>query len=185
MNTEKKMKGLAWAVLFLAVMNVTMLVTILYHVYQTRQEEQLAEKQRSGIEADAEKFSGRYFREQLNLDPAQMAQFRNVNRAFRQDARSILAQLVEKRKQMLEEMSKPQSDTLLLNRLSNEIGQLHRSLKQATFRYYLGIKNECNPQQQTKLHDLFQEIFINDLPLNYPGNGGPRGGGPHGNRFGR
>ncbi|MGC9150588.1 MAG: Spy/CpxP family protein refolding chaperone [Microbacter sp.] len=185
MNSEKKIKGLSWTVLFLAVMNVTMLVTIFYHLYQTKQAEEFAAKQVNGIEADAEKFSGRYFRDQLNLDPAQMETFRNVNRVFRQDARSILVQLTEKRKQMLDEMSKPQSDTLLLNRLSDEIGQLHRSLKQVTFRYYLGIKQECNPKQQAKLHQLFQEIFINDLPLNYPGNRGPRGGGPHGNRFSR
>jgi Spy/CpxP family protein refolding chaperone len=185
MNSEKKIKVLAWAVLFLAVMNGSMLVTIFYHVYQTNQEERLAAKPLNGIEADAEKFSGRYFRDQLNLDPTQMVQFRNVNRAFRQQARSILIQLEEKRKQMLDEMSKPQSDTVLLNRLSDEIGQLHRSLKQVTFRYYLGIKQECNASQQVKLHQLFQEIFINDLPLNYPANGAQRGGGPHGNRFGR
>jgi Spy/CpxP family protein refolding chaperone len=181
MNIERKNQWLVWAVLFLLVMNFTMLATIGYHVYQSNYANVAAVNQ-SGVEADAGKFSGRYFRDQLQLTPTQMDQFRGVNRTFRQQAQMILSELVDKRKQMLDEMSKPNSDTVSLNRLSDEIGGLHRALKQVTYRYYLGIKQECNPEQQQKLHDIFQQIFINDLPLNYPGN---RGGGQHGNRFSR
>ncbi len=184
MNIERKNQWLVWAVLFLLVMNFTMLATIGYHVYQSNYEN-VATISQPGVEADAGKFTGRYFRDQLQLTPAQMDQFRMVNRTFRQQAQMILSALVDKRKQMLDEMSKPNSDTLLLNRLSDEIGELHQALKQITYRYYLGIKQECNPEQQQKLHDMFQQIFINDLPMNYPGNRGQRGGGQHGNRFSR
>lgn len=184
MYTDKKIKGLVWAVFFLAVMNLTMLATIFYHVYQSNREVVTVEKQ-IGIEADAAKFTGRYFRDQLQLTSTQMAQFRVVNRTFRQKAQMILAQLVDKRKQMLNVMSQSNADTLLLNQLSDEIGTLHRDLKRVTYRYYLGIKQECNTEQQQKLHDLFQQIFINDLPMNYPGNYGQRGGGRYGNQVSR
>ena len=184
MNIERKNQWLVWTVLFLLVMNFTMLATIGYHLYQSNCENVVSVNQPS-MEADAGKFSGRYFRDQLHLTPTQMDQFRSVNRTFRQQAQMILSELVDRRKQMLDEMSKPNSDTLSLNRLSDEIGGLHRALKQVTYRYYLSIKQECNPEQQQKLHDMFQQIFINDLPLNYPGNRGQGGGGQHGNRLGR
>lgn len=184
MDTDKKIKGLVWAVFFLAVMNLTMLATIFYHVYQSNREEVSVEKQ-IGIEADAAKFTGRYFRDQLQLNASQMIQFRQVNRTFRQQAQMILSELVTKRRQILEEMSASHTDTIKLNQFSKEIGDLHYALKQATVRYYLAIKQECDSSQQQKLHELFQEIFINDLPLNYPGNHGQSGGGQWSNRFSR
>ena len=116
MNIERKNQWLVWSVLFLLAMNLTMLATIGYHVYQSNGERVVASQE--SVEADAGKFTGRYFRDQLQLTPTQMDQFRGVNRIFRQQAQMILSELVYKRKQMLDEMSKPNSDTLLLNRLT-------------------------------------------------------------------
>jgi Spy/CpxP family protein refolding chaperone len=162
MNTEKKYSLMIWAVVILAVMNISTLTTILYHKYQSDKTDTVSASDPKQSETDSEKFSGRYFRDQLNLGSEQMDKFRKINPVFRPKARSITIELAQKRNQMLIEMSAAKSDTLRLNALSDSIGQLHSNLKKITFQYYLEIKSICNPEQQKKLEQLFGEMFTND-----------------------
>jgi len=173
-----------WAIVTLAVLNVSTLTTILYHKYQSEKTETVSTSDPKQLETDSEKFSGRYFRDQLKLNSEQMDKFKEMNPVFRPKARRITIELAEKRKQMLVEMSAANSDTTKLNALSDSIGQLHGDLKKITYRYYMEIKGICDPEQQRILEQLFGEMFTNDSQLGNPGNGGPRGGG-QGRRQGR
>jgi len=175
MKTENKYSMLVWAILILAALNISTLATIMYHKYQSNKSETISAAEKQQLEADSEKFSGRYFRDQLNLSGVQMDKFKEINPAFRLKARSITIELAENRKQMLIEMSAEKSDTLRLNVLSDSIGQSHSDLKRITFRYYMEIKSICDQAQQKKLEQIFGEMFTNDLPMGYPGKGGPRG----------
>jgi len=166
---------MVWAIVILAVMNISTLATILFHKYQSDNAETISVSDPKQLETDSEKFSGRYFRDQLNLNREQMDKFKEMNPVFRPKARSITIELAEKRKQMLIEMSAANSDTTRLNALSDSIGQLHSDLKKITYRYYLEIKGICNQEQQRKLEQLFGEMFTNDTQLGSPGSGGPRG----------
>jgi len=166
---------MVWAIVILAVMNISTLATIMYNNYQSIKTETISVSDQKQLEADSEKFSGRYFRDQLNLSSEQMDKFKEINPVFRPKARYITIELVEKRKQMLVEMSGANSDTTRLNALSDSIGQLHSDLKKITYRYYLEIKGICNQEQQSKLEQLFGEMFTNDSQLGNPGSGGPRG----------
>lgn len=166
---------MVWAIVILAVMNISTLATILYHKYQSEKTATISVSDQKQLEADSEKFSGRYFRDQLNLSREQMDKFKEINPLFRPKARNITIELAKKRKQMLIEMAVANSDTTSLNALSDSIGQLHRDLKKITFRYYLDIKSICDQEQQRKLEQIFGEMFTNDSPMGYPGKGGPRG----------
>ncbi len=173
MKAENKYPMIIWAIVILAVMNISTIATILYRKYQP--EKLVAVSDQKQLEADSEKFSGRYFRDKLNLNRAQMDKFWNMNQVFRPKAKEITIELSEKRKLMLVEMAALKSDTIRLNALSDSIGRLHGDLKKVTYRYYLDIKNLCDPEQQRKLEQLFGEMFANDAPMGYPGNGGQRG----------
>jgi Spy/CpxP family protein refolding chaperone len=175
MKTENKCTMMVWAVVILAVMNISTLVTIMYSKFQSEKVEADAQSDPKQLEADSEKFSGRYFREQLNLNREQMEKFWNMNQVFRPKAREITIELAEKRKQMLVEMAASQSDTVRLNALSDSIGQLHTDLKKVTYGYYLDLKAICGPEQKSKLEQLFSEMFANDAQMGYPGTGGLRG----------
>lgn len=164
-----------WAIVILAVMNISTLVTIMYHKYQSDKTETISASDPKQLETDSEKFSGRYFRDQLNLSREQMDKFKEMNPIFRPKARDITIELAEKRKQMLIEMAAAKSDTARLNDISDSIGQLHSNLKKITYKYYLEIKGICDPEQQQKLEQIFGEMFTNDSQLGYPGKGGPRG----------
>jgi Spy/CpxP family protein refolding chaperone len=175
MKSENKHNLMVWAIVALAVMNISTLVTILYHQHQSGKNETGLLQDPKQLEANAGKFSGRYFRDQLNLTNEQMEKFREINSVFRIKARDITIELALKRKQMLVEMAALKNDTSKLNALSDSIGHLHSNLKKITYHYYLEIKSICNPEQQRKLEQLFGEMFTNDAPMGFPGRGGPRG----------
>jgi len=166
---------MVWAIMILAVMNISTLATIMYHKYQSEKTETTSVSDQKQLEADSEKFSGRYFRDQLNLSREQMDKFKEINPVFRPKARDITIGLAQKRKQMLIEMAAVKSDTLRLNALSDSIGQLHSNLKKITYRYYMEIKSICDQEQQRKLEQIFGEMFTNDSPMGNHGKGGPRG----------
>ncbi len=175
MKTENKYTLMIWAIVILAVMNISTLITIMYHKYQSDTTVANSVIDPKQLEVDSEKFSGRYFRDQLNLSSEQMDKFKEINPVFRPKARNITVELAEKRNQMLIEMSALKSDTASLNALSDSIGQLHGNLKKITYKYYLDIKSICDPEQQRKLEELFGEMFSNDAPMGFPGKGGQRG----------
>lgn len=174
MKSENKYSILVWAIVVLAVLNISTILTVLYHKYQSDKVAGLSADSKQA-ELDSERFSGRYFRDELNMNNAQMEKFKVINPAFRPKARFITIELAEKRREMLHEMASAGSDTSRLNELSDSIGILHSELKKITYRYYLEMKEICTPEQQVKLEKIFGEMFANDAPLGSSGKGGARG----------
>jgi Spy/CpxP family protein refolding chaperone len=175
MKSENNYSLKVWTIVILAALNISTLATIIYNRYELSKTETLSQSDPKQSELISEKFSGRYFRDQLSLSRDQMDEFIIINPVFRQKAHSITVGLALKRKQMLSEMSAVQSDTLRLNALSDSIGLLHSNLKKVTYKYYLDIKNICDPEQQQKLEQIFSEMFSNDSPIGHPGIGGTKG----------
>jgi len=175
MKATNNCKHLIWAVIVLAVLNLATISSIIYHRY--RPMESVVTDSQGQVQASDEsiRYSGRFFREQLNLSREQMNWFSEYNPVFRQQIQQINAELSRKRYQMLEEMSASKSDTLKLNQLSDTIGILHASLKKVSFEYYLSLKQICDPDQQAKLELLFSEMFAGDEHMQNSGRGGPYG----------
>jgi len=178
MKAENKHTIMVWAIVVLAIMNISTFVTILYHQHQTEPVIN-SETPKTKLEAVAEKYSGRYFKEQLGFSSEQMDKFREFNRPFRMQAREITLQLADVRKAFLQEIAAPESDTAKLNALSDSIGNMHKQLKKLMFQYCLDIKAICNEEQKTTLMQLFQDIFVNESPMTLPGHG-PMKGMKHG-----
>jgi hypothetical protein len=171
MKSNNKQTLMVWAIIVLFVLNVSTWITIVYHQVQASKMQNGNSITNAKPELNTEKFSGRYFRDQLNLSSEQMSKFREFNHPFRMKAREITFELAEKRKTMLLEMVAPKSDTTKLNVLSDSIGMLHSELKKISFKYYLNIKAMCSKEQQIKLEQLFSDMFSNDAPMTFPGRG--------------
>jgi len=172
MITEKKYKILRWTTIILGALTLSMLATIGYHLFQTNKAQGQITCPQFQSDRKAEKFSGRYFHDQLDLTEGQTEEFKNINNSFRQQAKEINIKLSEQRSQMLAELRAPKSDTVKLNKLSAEIGNLHGSLKQLTWRYYLNLKKISTPEQLQKLEQLFKDVLY-EMPMH-------RGRGQHG-----
>jgi Spy/CpxP family protein refolding chaperone len=177
MMTVTQQKILVWSAVVLLVLNVSALATIGIHIFQNT-EVANPDRQENAFDSNpgSGNFSGRYFRDKLELSAQQLNQFVRINQSFRKEAITIQGQLTEIRKEMLEEMAATKSDTLRLNRLSEELGTLHARLKVSAFRYYLNIKELCTPDQKIKLKEIFKTFFETDTPKGSPGPGRYRRG---------
>ena len=173
MKTETKIKLMIWAILLLAVMNISTILTVLYNRDQEAKLRNIPE--RILPESASVKFSGRYFRDHLGFNQQQMNRFVEFNPAFRKQIMRINTELADQRRRMLLEMSTGTSDTSKLNQLCDSIGHLHASLKKYTYKYYLDIKNICDKQQMVKLEQMFDEMFAGEMPAGRHGKGGPMG----------
>jgi len=175
MKIENKQNLMVWAIIVLVIMNLSTIITIAYHQRQSDKSVVSTTADPKQLEVNADKFNGRFFRNQLNFSDEQMEKFRQINPLFRPKVRDITIELAQKRKQMLQEMSAVNCDTIRLNALSDSIGYLHSNLKKLTYRYYLDIKGICNSEQQKNLELLFSDVFNNDVSVSSPGQGGQRG----------
>ena len=156
MLTQTKYKLLIWLVLILFTMNIATIASLVYHSRQTKK--QTTEKQTADESVvKAEQGTG-FFREQLNLDSAQINRFRDINREYNFAAHRISYDLEQLRRKMVEQMGKAGPDTIRLNAICREIGLNHEQLKKLTVDYYLKMKTTCNEEQQIKLNYIFKEM---------------------------
>ena len=170
-------KILIWSAVVLLVLNVSTLVTIGLHTLPDKEISNSDQLEMSAkLKLSSENFSGRYFRDRLELTADQMNQFSKINQSFRSEAFSIQDQLAVIRKNMLEELSAEKSDMSKLNRLSTELGSLHSRLKVISFQYYLNIKELCTKEQKMKLKEIFKTFFETETPIGNPGPGRYRRG---------
>lgn len=173
---------MVWAIVILAVMNLTTIATVIYNRNQTRNEKAVVDTSLPQSDISSIRYSGRWFRDQLNFNREQMSRFVEFNPAFRENVRSINRDLNLCRQKMLSAMAEEKCDTIRLNTLSDSIGTLHAHLKKATYKYYIDLKNICDQQQQEKLKQFFGEMFATDIQMGQHGKGGPYGRG-RGRRF--
>jgi hypothetical protein len=175
MKTENKISWMAWAIIILAVMNVATIITVLYNRNQTRKEIVVAEYSQPRSETTSIRYSGRWFRDQLNFSSEQMDRFAEFNPAFRENVRNINIDLNILRQKMLFVMASEKCDTIRLNILSDSIGTLHADLKKITYKYYIDLKEISDQSQQEKLEQLFGGMFSSDGRMGQFGKGGQQG----------
>lgn len=161
MEKSDKYRNLIWIVIFLAVLNVSTLVTIGFHVKQSKNNNAVVTENVKGNNQQNPNYNGKFFRDNLNLDDSQMNEFRRINSTFRQTARNINFELNSLRGKMLEEMRQSKPDTILLNQYSDSVGFLHAQLKKETFTFYLNFKSICKSDEQTKNLDIIFDKFLN------------------------
>lgn len=173
MKTENKYAWMVWVIVVLAIMNIATIITIIYN--RKREEKVAVENNWPDSVTTSIRYSGRYFRDQLNFNGDQMSRFVEFNPLFRENVRNINNDLNLLRQSMLSEMVAENCDTNKLNTLSDSIGYMHAYLKKMTYKYYLEIKNICDQQQQEKLEQLFGGMFACDGRMGQYGKGGQQG----------
>ena len=72
------------------------------------------------------------------------------------------------RNDLLTELGKEKSDTIILNILSKDLGYLHTELKNLTIQYYLGMKEVCNEKQKVKLFQTFKAMINSNDNITMP-----------------
>ena len=168
MRAERKIKILSLSLVALAIFALSTITTILYRIKSEKDQ-----NEEIHLEMNTVIMSGMYFKQALNLSPQQMDEFRGINQAFRQRARDINHALDHNRIKMFNELKKESPDTAICNKLSAEIGNLHKDLKIETCHFFLAVKEICDAEQAKKLHELFEPVFAGNFGFGY-GRGGGR-----------
>jgi Spy/CpxP family protein refolding chaperone len=174
MNPNTKHRILIGLIIILIATNLSTIGSFYYHrIAELRKTE---EKSIETSNVPGEQRT-RFFRDQLNLDEQQTIRFRDINRTFNRSARVIEENLVTLRKNMIDELGSSSPDSLKLKQLAADIGNKHRELKEVTSTFYLDMREICTPEQQTKLHSIFQSMLNKENQVNLPQPGYQRGRG--------
>ncbi|MCE1197735.1 MAG: periplasmic heavy metal sensor [Marinilabiliales bacterium] len=174
--TAKQQKLLLWISALLLIINLSALATLGYHLLKEQNKETAQNESETAGNFGGPAFNGRYFRDQLNLTEAQMEAFREVNLRFRSEASALQQELNQIRKNMLEELTAQNADSIRLGQLADALGKQHARLKIITFRYYLDINRFCTAPQKEQLKDIFKVFFDTETVKGNPGPGKYRNG---------
>ena len=169
MTTRNKYRILIWVIVILVATNLSMGLSFLYHKQQDKKLAQQTE--REAIELPAQQ-RVRFFREQLKLQPDQVNVFRELTRDFNRSAWQINHQLERLRIEMVTELGRQNPNQKKLEKIAQEIGDLHTIIKNETSSYYLEMKEVCNEEQQKKLNEIFLSVLQRNEDVRLPQRGG-------------
>lgn len=152
-SKEHKYKILVWATVLLAILNISTLTTIYFGKKAATAGDTIV------IDPGQTPLSGRYLREELNLNPDQLDYFLVKTREFRQSANEILHLLNYYKARQQEFIHRDLPDRASAKQYSDSIGYAHAMLKEATTDYYLNLYQKCTPEQQIRLREIFEPLF--------------------------
>ena len=166
-------KFLLFIVLLLVVTNITTVLTVRY-----KTNDRLTPNVIDDNITNHQRFQrGMHFKDELGLTDEQFQEFQQLRRTYNPIVRRMMLNMRSKRVELLDELSKENPDTIILNKISRDIGDMHTEMKIATNSYFIKMKHICTPEQQLKLIDVFKSM------LGQQGNMGKPDRGMH-NRFG-
>lgn len=167
MKTEIKYKVLYWAVIFLALLNISTIATI----FINNRNSEFQEEDSIIIDPESSPLSGRYVKSELNFNQSQLEFYRIESREFRHKANEVINDLnlyKYKLSQEIEEQSPNREKTRLY---SDSIGIAHANLKEITTDFYLKLRKNCTPEQSAKLEVIFKPLFKDNPYMRGAGTG--------------
>lgn len=153
MNYFTKKNIVVVIISILLIVNIASISTVIYLTYKKQ-----PVKSRSSHE------SYKRVRNNLRFSSEQRETFEVFYRNYQQKTREIFHQLRQKKIMMMDEFSKPETDSTTLNKLALETGHLHTQLKLLTIDHLLDLKKICTPEQFQFLEGVFRKKIMEDEP---------------------
>ncbi|MFZ4400643.1 MAG: Spy/CpxP family protein refolding chaperone [Bacteroidales bacterium] len=152
MNYFTKNRILVWIVIAAFAINISAIVTILYHVNKGKAKF----KNENSI---CQHKSHDFFKNELNLNPEQEKQFIEIKETSKKIAEPIVLKMKEKKIALMEALLEKNPDSNKIFQISNEIQLSQALLLQHTIKHYLDLKKILKVDQQEKLNILYQDLF--------------------------
>lgn len=141
-----------WIVIAVIVINFAAIGAIIYKLYQNP-------KQETG-RFDRQRPCGQtYLESELHLTPVQAEEFKKLKKAHHDSILVIHNLMKEKRGIISENMVKPNPDTTLLYKTTEELGMLFAQTRKLYISHYFELRKVCNPDQQQKLSEIYTKLF--------------------------
>ncbi len=157
MNALLNNKWMAWILIMLLILNISVLGTILgiYFFRSGKAEPELTPDQR---------FSGRDLVENARFDSAQLISFHKLRQDFIEGTKPDLERLNLIRRDVIGEMDSREPDTTYLMGLADSIGKVQARIKKATLRHYRDVNRICNPEQKEMVKRYYTRMFFKEGP---------------------
>ncbi len=156
MNYFNKRKVVILIISVLLAVNIATISTIVYHTYYRPQHKSKYWKERR------ESFNK--FWQDLQLTEGQEKVYKDSYNLFLEKTREVQNKQYLVRVKMMDEMSKPEVDTIKLESLAEQSGELHKELKMIINRHVLRIKGVSNDKQYKMMEKVFRHYIERDNP---------------------
>lgn len=149
MNFFSKNRVVFWLLIFLIMVNLTVLITF---VVFFSQKEKISEEK--AVEKPEMAFS-----KELSLTPSQSAIAEGILEDYRKSTEPIRNGIRSYRTELLEELTRENADTVILNRCTDGICLLQKQMQKASVKQYMALKKICNSDQCERLSSLYFELY--------------------------
>jgi Spy/CpxP family protein refolding chaperone len=170
MNFFDKNRLAFWILIFLVIINVSALVTFFVAKPKVSSSEIKPAETRPGAALQAE----------LSLAPDQNIKVNEINSAYKASSEPIIISIKEKKAELLEELSKENTDSNQVKAILHDLDIRQNNLQQANIKQFLELKKICTPEQTKKLSQIYSELYGCDV-----GGKGKGQGMKHRHRYGQ
>ena len=159
MEVLTKKRLLIWTIVILIIMNVSALSTIAFHRYKLKKHMEQVEQRKNFNKKiyDKNNYGQRikiYVRRELNLSEKQFRKYSQLKDINLEKSEKLRQEIMRKRDMTFREYCKTKPDTILLNQLSEDIGNLHKQLHQEMLRHFNEVEKILIPEQKVKFSHL-------------------------------
>lgn len=157
MISTKQKRIIALLVVVVTLINLGTLATIFY---QLREVKKNHEVNRDNLEVNLpDDAAPAFMMREIGFDARQRQQIHKSKQQLSRDVMPMLGELRRLNAELTEEVMQKDTDTLKLNMLCEEIGNMHARMKRQTSRHLLNIKHIASPEQNQKLQEFYREML--------------------------
>lgn len=162
----------------ITLINLGILATVLFKYNQLSNSVQ--QMDRSGLSDSLSARPGpALMMRQMDFDSGQQQIIHEMQQTFRQNMKPLFREINTLNAELVDALSNENIDTLTINNLCAEIGDVKAEMKMRTMYHLMDFRALARPDQQQQLYPFFQRILMQD-DSHSRGNRGSRQG--HGRR---
>lgn len=159
MDIAGKNRILFWVLIFLVVVNISVLVTLFYLPSRPANIDCEPLRPRAGYALKSE----------LGLSRDQLTHIDLINDEYFNKSEPLVNSIRDLRSEILDELAMEGPDMILIDQKSAEISILQQQVQRANFDQYLALKQICTVEQAQRLSALYRELY--GCPAGNAGNG--------------
>ncbi|MEI6123347.1 MAG: periplasmic heavy metal sensor [Bacteroidota bacterium] len=147
-----------WIVVAVIILNFTAIGTIMYKLYLHPHPHQMEKKEMPCAQS--------YLENELQLTPAQAAEFKKLKEKHHESVYLVFEAMKQKKNYISENMTKPNADTNMLFKTTEDIGALYAQSRKLFILHYFELSKVCNATQKVKLAEIFSNMFCCEGSMN-------------------
>lgn len=149
MKTMSTNRIILWALIFLAIINITALLSFFL----------LARNTSSTPAKDERNQQGGALKTELSLTDAQEEKVKIINGEYKIQSEPIVDSIKSAKSRLLEELSKENTNAQTITSILKDLGMHQNNLQQANVKQFLALKQVCTPEQTQKLSGIYAELY--------------------------